>query len=60
MFKECLKYNIPPFIVEDVSQEYYKRGLKEYTAEKGYLQETCKAAQDAYKKLLKYFEYEEF
>lgn len=57
MFKECLKYNIPPFIIEDVSQEYYKRGLREYAVEKGYLIETCRAAQDAYKKLLKYFEY---
>ena len=57
MFKECLKYNIPPFIIEDKSQDYYKRGLKEYTVEKGYLIETCRAAQDLYKELLKYFEY---
>lgn len=57
MFKECLKHNIPPFIIEDVSKEYYRRGLKEYSTEKGYLIETCRAAQDAYKKLLEYFEY---
>ena len=57
MFKECLKYNIPPFIIEDKSQDYYKRGLKEYTVEKGYLIKTCRAAQDLYKELLKYFEY---
>lgn len=57
LFKECLKYNIPPFIIEDVSKEYYRRGLKEYSAERGFLIETCRAAQDAYKKLLKYFEY---
>lgn len=57
MFKECLKHNIPPFIIEDVSKEYYRRGLKEYEREKGFLTETCRAAQDAYKKLLKYFEY---
>ena len=57
MFKECLKYDIPPFIIEDKSQNYYKRGLKEYTVEKGYLIETCRAAQDLYKELLKYFEY---
>ena len=57
MFKECLKHNISPFIIEDRSQEYYKRGLKEYMTEKGYLIETCRAAQDAYKKLLEYFEY---
>ena len=57
MFKECLKYDIPPFIIEDKSQDYYKRGLKEYTVEKGYLIETCRAAQDLYKESLKYFEY---
>ena len=57
MFKECLKYNIPPFIIEDKSQEYYKRGLREYLTEKGFLIETCRAAQDVYKKLLEYFEY---
>lgn len=57
MFKECLKYNIPPFIIEDKSKEYYRRGLKEYAVEKGFLIETCRAAQDAYKKLLEYFEY---
>ena len=57
MFKECLKNNIPPFIIEDVAKEYYRRGLKEYSTEKGYLLETCRAAQDAYKNLLEYFEY---
>lgn len=57
MFKECLKYNIPPFIIEDTSKEYYRRGLKESVAEKGFLVETCRAAQDAYKKMLEYFEY---
>lgn len=57
MFKECLKYNIPPFIIEDKSQEYYKRGLREYLTERGFLIETCRAAQDTYKVLLEYFEY---
>lgn len=52
--------NYPPFIIEYISKEYYKRGLNEYTTEKGYLLETCRAAQDTYKKLLKYFEYEGF
>lgn len=57
LFKECLKHNIPPFIIEDSMKDYYKRGLKEYATEKGYLTETCRASQDAYKKLLEYFEY---
>ena len=57
MFKECLKYNIPPFIIEDRSKDYYRRGLTEYPKEKGFLVETCRAAQDEYKKMLEYFEY---
>jgi Fic family protein len=57
MFKECLKYNIQPFIIEDISKDYYRRGLREYVSEKGYLLDTCRAAQDVYKKLLEYFEY---
>ena len=29
MFKECLKYNIVPFIIEDNLKMFYYRGLKE-------------------------------
>lgn len=57
MFKECLKYNIIPFIIEDKYKDFYRRGLNEYAQEKGYLLETCRASQDAYKEILKYFEY---
>ena len=35
MFKECLKYNIVPFIIEDNLKLYYYRGLKEWNQEKG-------------------------
>lgn len=57
MFKECLKNNIPPFVIEDSAKDYYRRGLNEYVSEKGYLTETCRLSQDNYKKLLEYFEY---
>ena len=57
MFKECLKNNICPFIIDDTMKDYYRRGLNEYKDEKGYLLETCRASQDEYKKLLEYFEY---
>ena len=30
MFKECLKYNIVPFIIEDNLKLFYYRGLKEW------------------------------
>ena len=46
MFKECLKYNIVPFIIEDNLKMFYYRGLKEWNNEKGYLTDTCLTAQD--------------
>ncbi len=55
MFKECLKYNIVPFIIEDNLKLYYYRGLKEWNNEKGFLTDTCLTAQDKYKAYLDYF-----
>ena len=55
MFKECLKYNIVPFIIEDDLKMFYYRGLKEWDSEKGYLTDTCLSAQDKYKAYLDYF-----
>ena len=55
MFKECLKYNIVPFIIEDNLKMFYYRGLKEWNSEKGYLIDTCLTAQDRYKAYLDYF-----
>lgn len=58
MFKECLKYNIVPFIIEDNLKLYYYRGLKEWNQEKGYLTDICLAAQDKYKAYLDFFRIE--
>ena len=55
MFKEYLKYNIVPFIIEDNLKMFYYRGLKEWDNEKGYLTDTCLTAQDKYKAYLDYF-----
>ena len=55
MFKECLKYNIVPFIIEDNLKLFYYRGLKEWDDEQGYLTDTCLTAQDKYKAYLDYF-----
>jgi Fic family protein len=55
MFKECLKYNIVPFIIEDSLKMFYYRGLNEWNNEKGYLKDTCLTAQDRYKTYLDYF-----
>lgn len=55
MFKECLKHNIVPFIIEDSIKMFYYRGLQEWDREKGYLTDTCLSAQDGFKKYLDYF-----
>ena len=55
MFKECLKYNIVPFIIDESLKMYYYRGLKEWNKERGYLRDTCLTAQDQYRRYLEYF-----
>ena len=55
-FKECLRFNIVPFIIEDSKKMFYYRGLKEWDRERGFLIETCLDGQDTYKALVKYFE----
>lgn len=55
MFKECLKQDILPFIIDEQHKWYYYRGLKEYPQEKGYLLDTCRSAQDVYEGYVRYF-----
>lgn len=55
MFKECLKHNIVPFIIEDDVRLYYYRGLYNWKEEKGWLIDTCLSCQDRFKKYLDYF-----
>ena len=55
IFKECLKNNIVPFIIQDADKLFYYRGLKEYKSEKGYLIDTCLNAQDQYIKMIEYY-----
>ena len=55
LFKECLRNNIVPFIIEDDLKMFYYRGLKEWRNERGYLRDTCLSAQDRFKKFLDYF-----
>ena len=55
MFKECLKNNIVPFIIDDSLKLFYYKGLSEWNNEKGYLTDTCLTAQDKFKQYLEYF-----
>ncbi len=56
MFKECLRYNITPFIIDNHHKMFYYRGLKEWPHKKGYLRDTCLLMQDDFKAVLDYFE----
>ena len=48
MFKECLKNDILPFIIDHEHKLFYHRGLKEYKSEKGFLMDTCLTSQEQY------------
>ena len=56
LFKECLKYGIVPFVIQDDLKLFYYRGLSQWGWENGYQMDTCLAAQDRFKKYLEYFE----
>jgi len=56
IFKECLKFNIMPFIIDERHKLFYYRGLKEFKNTPGYLLDTCRSAQDIYEQLVMYFE----
>jgi Fic family protein len=55
MFKECLKNDILPFIIDHEHKVFYYHGLMEYDTEKGYLVDTCLSAQDEYEKMVSCF-----
>lgn len=57
LFKECLKHNIVPFIIDENLKMFYYRGLSEWQNEKGYLIATCLTAQDKFKNTLIISEY---
>ena len=55
MFKECLKHNIVPMIINEELKLFYYRGLKEWGTEKGFLRDTILSCQDKFYEILKYF-----
>ena len=58
LFKECLRYDIVPFIISDDLKRFYYRGLSEWDDLKGYLMDTCLTAQNRFKKVLEYYRIE--
>lgn len=57
--KECLRFNIIPFIIEDSKKSFYYRGLANWNQEKGWLRDTCLDGQDAFKRILSIFDIHE-
>lgn len=55
MFKECLRNNIVPFIIDEELKLFYYRGLHQWKVERGYLLDTCLTAQDKFKAYMDYF-----
>lgn len=56
ILKECLRYNIVPFVIEDAKKSFYYRGLSQWRDEPGYLLDTCLDGQDSFKRLLSVLE----
>ena len=57
--KECLRFNITPFIIEDYKKAFYYRGLSNWRQEKGWLIDTCLDGQDTFRKLLRLLDIQE-
>ncbi|GAA9159471.1 Fic family protein [Helicobacter pylori] len=55
MFKECLKNNIMPFIIENEHKAFYYMGIREYHKTKGYLKDTILQSQDNFNEMVSYF-----
>jgi len=55
MFREALRNNIIPFIIDNDHKQFYYRGLREFSTIRGYLIDTCLSAQDTYTEWIKYF-----
>lgn len=55
MFRECLRHDIIPFIIDERHKQFYYRGLKEFATTPGYLLDTRLSAQDTYTAWVEYF-----
>lgn len=55
LFRECLRNNIMPFVIDNNHKTFYYRGLSEYSSTPGFLIGTMQSAQDTYAAWLNYF-----
>ena len=56
LFKECLHWDIVPFMITDDLKMFYYRGLQNWNHERGWLRDTVLTAQDRFKTLLRRFQ----
>ena len=54
--KECLRYGVVPFLIEDAKKAFYYRGLSEWDREPGCLTDTCRDGQDTFRRLAAAFD----
>ena len=55
LFKECLKANILPFIIDESLKRFYYRGLHEWATVREYLRDTCRTGQDRFAAVLEHY-----
>lgn len=55
LFRESLRNNVLPFVIDNNHKLYYYRGLKEFKTTPGFLVGTMQSAQDTYQTWVKYF-----
>lgn len=55
LFRECLRNDVLPFVIDDNHKLYYYRGLKEFKTTPGFLVGTMQSAQDTYQAWVRYF-----
>ncbi len=55
LFRECLRHDIMPFIIDNDHKMFYYRGLSEFSQTPGFLVGTMQSAQDEFEAWVKYF-----
>lgn len=55
MLKECLRSGVVLFVIDEELKFFYYRGLNEWPTDRAWLLDTCRAAQDKFKRWLDYF-----
>lgn len=55
LLKECLRWNIVPFIIGEDLKLFYYRGIARWNQERGWLRDTCLTVQDVMREVLEGF-----